>query len=223
VNAIVLFGDVVRSRRDASGSTAWLRTLVEELETAYEPAQRLADFEFTQGDEIQGLLTISADPLAAIVRAALHPDRRPMRWVVVAGEVDAGSGPATQRTGAAFIRARELLANAATRRDNLLISSGDPATDRLLDDLAPLLAELLADMTKRQRAIGRLLLVDCLRRSEAATILKVSRATISVAAARAHLRSIGRLAHALTTLFASGVDAATSRAGPTAALAEGIG
>ena len=54
--ATVLFGDVVKSRRDAKGSTDWLRTLVGELESAYPPADRVADFEFTQGDEIQGLL-----------------------------------------------------------------------------------------------------------------------------------------------------------------------
>lgn len=212
MNAIVLFGDVVRSRRDSSGSTAWLRTLVEELETAYPSPQRLADFEFTQGDELQGLLATSADPIITVIHAALHPDRRPMRWVVAAGEIDPGSGPATQRTGVAFLRARELLAEAASRRAGIVLSSGDAATDRLLDVLAPLLAELLADLTPRQRAIGRLLLVEGLRRSEAAARLKVSRATISVAADRAHLRSIGRLANALTTIFASGLDAAAREA-----------
>ncbi len=74
MNAIVLFGDVIRSRRDAPGSTTWLRTLASELEDAYPAASRLADFEFTQGDEIQGLLRPDADPLAAILRAWLHPD-----------------------------------------------------------------------------------------------------------------------------------------------------
>jgi hypothetical protein len=219
MNAIVLFGDVKRSRRDSGGSTAWLRTLVEELEMAYPPAERLADFEFTQGDEIQGLIGTEADPIVAVIRSALHPDRRPMRWVVVAGEVDPGRGPATQRTGAAYLRARELLADAASRRDGLLLSTGDPATDRLLDDIAPLLAELLADLTTRQRAIGRLLLVDGLLRSEAAERLGVSRATISVSADRAHLRSIGRLAVALGTLFATGLEAA-NRAG---AVVEAVG
>jgi DNA-binding CsgD family transcriptional regulator len=213
MNATVLFGDVVQSRRDSSGSTAWLRALIEELEAAYPPANRLADFEFTQGDEIQGLLVSSTDPIVAVLRSALHADRRPMRWVIVAGEIDPGHGPATQRTGPAFLRARELLDDAATRRDGLVMSSGDPATDRLLDDLAPLLAELLADLTKRQRVIGQLLLVEGLRRSETAARLNVSRATISVAADRAHLRSIGRLAHALTTLFGAGLDAATGQSG----------
>jgi DNA-binding NarL/FixJ family response regulator len=215
MNAIVLFGDVIRSRRDSSGSTEWLRTLVADLEAAYSPAERLADFEFTQGDEIQGLLALSANPLVAVLRAGLHPERRIMRWVVVAGEVDPGRGPATQRTGAAFLRARDLLAEAAARRDGLILSTGDAQTDRLLDDLAPLLAELLRDLTMRQRVIGRLLLIDGLRRSEAAERLNVSRATISVAADRAHLRSIGRLAHALGALFASGLEAAGGRAEAT--------
>ena len=208
MNATVLFGDVVRSRRDSTGSTAWLRTLVAELEAAYPPDQRLADFEFTQGDEVQGLLVTGADPVAAVLRAGLHPERKPMRWVAVAGDADPGRGPATQRTGSAFLRARELLAEAAARRDGLLMASGDAAADRLLDDLAPLLAELLGDLTERQRAIGRLLLVDGLRRSEVAERLHVRRATISVAANRAHLRSIERLAHALSSLVADGIEAA---------------
>ena len=211
MNAIVLFGDVIRSRRDSSGSTAWLRTLAEELATIYPASERLAEFEFTQGDEIQGLLAPSADPVAAALRSALHPARRPMRWVAVAGDVDPGRGPATQRTGSAFLRARDLIEEAAARREGLLLSSGDPATDDLLGDVAPLLTELLGDLTDRQRVIGRLLLVEGLRRSEVAERLNVSRATISVAADRAHMRSLGRLAGALHTMFANGVEAASRR------------
>ncbi len=211
MNAIVLFGDVIRSRRDATGSTAWLRTLASELEDAYPAVSRLADFEFTQGDEIQGLLRPDADPVAAILRAWLHPERRKMRWVVVAGEVDSGRGPATQRTGPAFLHARERLAEATSRRDGLLMSTGDPPTDRLLDDLAPILTELLGDLTPTQRAIGRLLLVEGLRRSEAAERLVKARATVSVAAERAHLRSIGRLADALRILFAAGTETVARR------------
>jgi hypothetical protein len=208
VNAIVLFGDVIRSRRDAPASTAWLRSLTAELEAEFGPESTLAPFEFTQGDELQGLLAPSTDPLAAVVRASLHPQHSPMRWVVVAGEVDPGTGPATQRTGPAFLRARERLAEAAARRDNLLMTSGDPRTDALLDRLAPLLAELLGDLTKRQAVVGRLLIVERLRRSEAADRLHVSRATVSVVAERAHIRSITRLASALQELFAAGQDKA---------------
>ena len=211
MNAIVLFGDIIRSRRDATGSTTWLRTLASELESTYPAESRLAGFEFTQGDEIQGLLRPDADPLAAILVAWLHPERRRMRWVVVAGEVDPGTGPATQRTGPAFLRARERLDEATSRRDGLLMSTDDPSTDRLLDDLAPILAELLGDLTPTQRAIGRLLLVEGLRRSEAAERLNKARATVSVAADRAHLRSIGRLADALRILFAGGTDAVARR------------
>ena len=208
MNAIVLFGDVIRSRRNATGSTAWLRTLTAELEAGSPPEWRLAPFEFTQGDELQGLLAPDADPLDAVLRASLHPERSPMRWVIVAGQVDPGTGPATQRTGPAFLRARERLAEATARRDNLLMSSGDPPTDALLDRLAPLLAELLGDLTTRQAAIGRLLVIEHIRQSEAAERLGVSRATVSVAADRAHIRSITRLASVLRELFRAGQEAA---------------
>jgi DNA-directed RNA polymerase specialized sigma24 family protein len=124
---------------------------------------------------------------------------------VIAGEVDPGHGPATQRSGAAFIAARERLGQAATRREDVAVVTGDPSTDDLLDGLAPLFGELLDDLTERQREIGWPLLIEGLRRSEAAERLKVSRATVSVAADRAHLRSIGELARVLHVL----VDRAT--------------
>jgi DNA-binding CsgD family transcriptional regulator len=201
MEGVVLFGDVVRSRRDSRAATAWLRTLTAELTEAYPPDERLAPFEFTQGDELQGLLTTDADPTVAVLRASLHAAAVPMRWVIVRGSVDPGSGPATQRSGPAFIAARERLAAAATRRERIAVVSGDPETDSLLDGLAPLLGELLADLTDRQRVIARLLLVEGLRRSEAAERLGVSRATVSVGADRAHVRSIGELARVVRTLL----------------------
>jgi len=201
MEGVVLFGDVVRSRRDSRAATAWLRTLTAELTEAYSPDERLAPFEFTQGDELQGLLTTDADPTVAVLRASLHAAAVPMRWVIVRGSVDPGSGPATQRSGPAFIAARERLAAAATRRERIAVVSGDPETDSLLDGLAPLLGELLADLTDRQRVIARLLLVEGLRRSEAAERLGVSRATVSVGADRAHVRSIGELARVVRTLL----------------------
>jgi DNA-binding CsgD family transcriptional regulator len=208
MNAIVLFGDVIRSRRNATGSTTWLRTLTAELGGVWPADARLAPFEFTQGDELQGLLAPTADPLLAVLHASLHPQRHPMRWVIVAGDVDPGTGPATQRTGPAFLRARDRLVEASKRGDNLLMSSGDPHTDSLLDRLAPLLAELLGDLTERQVAIGRLLIIEGLRQSEVADRLHVSRATVSVATDRAHIRSITRLASSLRELFAAGQEAA---------------
>jgi DNA-directed RNA polymerase specialized sigma24 family protein len=124
-----------------------------------------------------------------------------MRWVVVAGEVDPGRGPATQRSGPAFIAARERLVQANARRERVAIVSGDPTTDGLLDGLGPLLGDLLADLTDRQREIAWPILVEGLRRSDAAERLGVSRATVSVAADRAHLRSIGELARVLQALL----------------------
>ena len=199
--ALVLFGDVIRSRRDATAATEWLRILAADLARAYPADALLAPFEFTQGDELQGLLVATADPLVAVLRASLHPDAVTMRWVVVAGEVDPGRGPATQRSGPAFIAARERLASAAARRERLVVVSGDPATDDLLDGLAPTLGDLLADLTARQREIAWPILVEGLRRSEAAERLGVSRATISVAADRAHLRSIGELVRVVRSLL----------------------
>ncbi len=198
----MLFGDVIRSRRDSPAATAWLRTLAADVTTALPAPDRLAAFEFTQGDEIQGLLAPTANPIHPILRAFLHPEALAMRWVVVAGEVDPGHGPATQRSGPAFIVARERLELAAARRERLALVSGDPATDELLDGTAPLLGLLLAELTDRQREIGWLILVEGLRRSETATRLGVSRATVSVAAERAHLRALGDLAGVARTLLA---------------------
>ena len=202
----MVFGDVVRSRRDAAGATAWLRTLSRDLGRAYPSGERLAPFGFTQGDELQGLLSPSADPMRAVIRGSLHPDARPMRWVVVAGDVDPGRGPATERSGPAFIDARERLAAAVARRERVAVVSGDPATDGLLEGLAPVLGELLDDLTDRQREIAWPILVDGLRRSDAAERLGVSRATVSVAADRAHLRSIGELARVIRTLLKRAVE-----------------
>lgn len=198
---LVLFGDVIRSRRDAAGATDWLRTIAADLNGVYPEGERLAPFEFTQGDELQGLLDFRANPLTGILRGTLHPGARPMRWVVVAGEVDPGRGPATQRSGPAFVAARERLADANARRERVAIVSGDGPTDELLDGLGPILGELLADLTQRQREIAWLIIVEGLRRSEAAERLIVSRATISVAADRAHLRSIGELSRVLRVLL----------------------
>jgi predicted DNA-binding protein (UPF0251 family) len=200
----VLFGDVVDSRRDP-GATAFLRALRVELEGAYPRRQRLAAFGFTQGDELQGLLAPDADPFVALVRAGLHPDAREMRWAVVAGEVERGRGPATERTGPAFHAARDLLRRAKAQRDGLIVQTGDGEADAVLADIAPLLPALLADLTPRQREVGRLLLVDGLRNIDAADRLGVSRATVSVVAERGRIRHLGALARAVAAIFRSGV------------------
>jgi DNA-binding CsgD family transcriptional regulator len=203
---IVLFGDVVASRSIA-GSTTWLRALRADLGKGTR-TDRLAPFEFTQGDEVQGLLTPTADPIAVVFRACLHPDALPMRWVIAAGPIDAGTGPATQRTGPAFLAARELSGLARRRRDWLLVRTGDPGADALLDDVAPVLGRLLADLSPRQRTIARLLLVGGLRQVEAASRLDIRPPTVSVAAERARVREIAGLHDAIRRLLANGIAAA---------------
>ncbi len=202
--AIVLFGDVVDSRMDPAAATAWLRTLCMELEMLY-AEDRVAGFGFTQGDELQGLLAPSADPFRAVLHAGLHDGYRAMRWAVAAGPIEAGTGPATERSGQAFIAARQALGDARLHHDRLVARTGDPRADALLDDLAPLLHELLDEMSDKQRVVARLLVGEGLRQAEAADRLGVARATISVVARRARARSIGRLTRALRTIFAEGI------------------
>src|SRR5207244_3531420 len=208
---IVLFGDVVESRDDPEAASAWLRTLCALLEGIYAPADRLALFGFTQGDEIQGLLALSADPFAAILVGSLHEQALPMRWSVAAGAIAPGRGPATERSGPAFLLAREELATAKARRDPVHVSTGEAGADRLLDGLAPILGEMLADLTVRQRRVAWLMLVEDLRQAEVAERLRVSRATVSVAHARGHIRSIGRLLAALRAIFAAAMLALEDR------------
>jgi DNA-binding CsgD family transcriptional regulator len=203
---IVLFGDVVGSR-SSWRSAEWLRALRDELDEVY-ARERLAPFEFTQGDELQGLLEPPADPLEAVIRASLRADRFPMRWVIVAGPVEEGTGPATQRSGPAFLAARELTAVARRRRDSLVIRTGDAETDELLDGVAPILGRLLAELTDRQREVARLLLVEGLTQAAAAAGLGVRPPTISVAADRAHVRDIVRLRSASLKLFRIGIQRA---------------
>ena len=210
----VVFGDVVDSRRDP-GSTGWLRALCAELEDAYPRADRLAAFAFTQGDEIQGLLAPGADPFRAVLHAALQPDARTLRWAIVAGDIDPGTGPATERNGVAFLIAREAIARAKAHREGLVAISGDPEADGLLADTGPLLAALLADLTPRQREVARLIAIDDLRQSQAAEHLGVSRATVSVIADRARVRHLQGLVRTLASIFAEGVRRAdTARERP---------
>jgi DNA-binding CsgD family transcriptional regulator len=206
IPATVLFGDVVDSRRDPGAST-FLRSLREELDASH-THERLAPAGFTQGDEIQLLLVPGADPFRIVLRAALHPDARGLRWAVVAGFVEPGTGPATERTGPAFRAARSLLERARTHREGLVAMTGDSVADELLAELGPLLSALLGELTVRQREVGRLLIVDGLRQAEAAERLGVSRATVSVIADRGRIRHLQGLAAGLATIFRDGVTRA---------------
>jgi len=198
--AIVVFGDVIHSRLDPTGSSAWLRTLCAELQATHGD-ETLAAFGFTQGDELQGLLRPAADPLGVVLRAALAQDARPMRWAIARGSVEAGSGPATQRTGQAFVAARTALEETRHSRSSLRIVTGVPDVDVLLDDLGPVLGSALEQLSPSQRRVAGLILVDGLRRSDVADRLGVSRATVSVAANRGGVPSLERLSRAIRNLL----------------------
>ena len=95
---IVLFGDVIDSRREPERASAWLRSLRAALERAVPSGERLAPFGMTQGDELQGLLVADAEPFRAILVGCLDERALPMRWVVSAGRsiratVRRSSGP----------------------------------------------------------------------------------------------------------------------------------
>jgi hypothetical protein len=212
--AWVLFGDLVGSERAGVEATAWLRSLVAELDAAY-GSQKLAPFGFTQGDEVQGLLGAAADPLLAVLHAALCEAPRPIRWVCIRGVVDPGEGPATQRTGPAFQAARAAMDAARVGHERLVIRIDRAAADELLEGMAPAMAELLHGMTARQREVARLALIEGLRQSEVAERLKVRRATISVSFARARVAPLARLAAAIGKAWTSGAAGETPAATTT--------
>jgi DNA-binding CsgD family transcriptional regulator len=167
----------------------------------------MARFEFTQGDELQGLLRPDADPFTAVLSATLRTSAEApaMRWAVVAGPVLPGRGPATRRTGPAFVTARVTIELARKQRDTLLVLTGDAYADGLLAGTAPVLGSMLRRLTDRQREVARLGLLDGLRQSEIADRLEVARATVSVAERRADVRSLERLLAAVRRIWSEGL------------------
>lgn len=205
---ICVMGDVVGSRQRAAAATAWLERLRGHLDRRH--PDRLAPFEFTQGDEIQGLLPIDADPVALVLDATLRPHAPPdgvprMRWVIAVGSIDPGEGPATKRTGAAFLAARRLISGAHRDDDGLRCETGHPANDALLADVAPVLASLVDRMTDRQRQVLHLQVIDGLRQEAIADRLGVSQPAISGLLSRAGARDVARLTAAVRTLLVDGI------------------
>jgi hypothetical protein len=216
--AWVLLGSLTESRRSRVEATVWLRALVPELDDAY-GSQRLAPFGFTQGEEVQGLLDATADPLLAVLRSALGEGPRPIRWVCIRGAVDPGEGPATQRTGSAFLAARAAIEAARAGHERLVIRTGRADADELLDGMTPAMADLLNALTTRQKAVARLALIEGLRQSEVAERLKVRRATISVSFARAKVMPLARLAGAIRKAYGGPRDGAAAVAPAAVAVA----
>jgi hypothetical protein len=202
--ATVVFADVIQSRRDSVAASGRLRDLVARLDDLYGD-DRVAPFGFTQGDELQGLLRPAADPLAGVLLASLADDAHPLRWAIVHGEVDDGTGPATERNGPAFVTAREAIERAKAHRERLVMQTGDADADELLGELAPVLVEVLTGLTARQRTVARLAIIEGLRRTDVAERLGISRSAASVTYGRARVDTIQRLARAVRRLFAAGV------------------
>lgn len=201
--ALLLMGDVVRSRRDPAGVGRWLTDLASELNEAYRDV-RMADFAFGHGDEIAGLLRPEADLLAGVLRAALSGSARKVRWVCVMGPIDAGSGDTTQRTGRVFAVAREALGQERADHERLVFATGRPV-DELLNGLAPALVEMLDRLTPTQREVARLALIEGLRQSEVAERLGKRRATVSVSFHRARVVALERMVETMRKIYAGGV------------------
>ena len=205
----VLFGDVVRSRTDAPGGDG-LAARADRASSSgpTRPPSGWRRSRSPRATSSRGCSGSTADPFLAVLRGTLDDGAQPMRWAIVAGPIEPGRGPATERTGPAFLAARDLLDTARARRDGLLVRVGEERADALLAGLAPLLADLLADLTDRQRSIARLMLVERLRQSEVAERLGVSRATISVMAERARIRRIDGLLGVLRRIVRDAVAGA---------------
>jgi hypothetical protein len=193
---LVLLGEAAGSARERPAATAWLRDLAAELDEAYGEAC-LAPFELTDEGRIVGRLAPGADPMVGLLRAGLSPGWRPLRWVCVWGRPPAGGGSAAKEAGDAVDRAREAMAAAAIARDRLVLLTGDPAVDELLADMAPAMVDLLEGLTKHQRVVARMALIEGLRQAGVAQRLDIRRATVSIAFVRARVHSIGRLAEAI--------------------------
>lgn len=217
---IAFIGEAIGSPAEPAVATGWLPAFATSLDHSL-AGSLIAPVRLGSTDEVHGLLRSDADPLRTVMLAGLSQAAPPMRWAVIAGRVKGGTrfcaGPV--RTGRpdppALAAARAAVRSLRGSRDRLVIRSGDPGADALLDDLAPVLGGLLADLSDRQRHVARLALVEGLRQAEIAHRLGVSRATVSVMSGRGRIQSLERLARAVRSEFARGVEstAAASQSG----------
>jgi hypothetical protein len=190
--ALAVLGAVAGAHRNRDADGVWLGGLASRLENEC-GGGRPASFGFTTGDELLGVLPADADPLAAVLRAALGAGARPMRWACAWGAVDPAGVAPGRRTGPAVDAAREALEAARLSRERLVILTGNPGADELLAGMAPALMELLDGLTEHQRIVAGMALLDGMRQAEVAQRLGIRRATASVAFGRARVNSIGRL------------------------------
>ena len=203
---IVLLGESVGPRRDPRATRGWLARLGHELDERFRD-DRLLPFLAADGVELRGLLRPSADPLAAVLQGALRAEGRRMRWAIAYGSLGELVSLAGEPASEASLLARGALERARRQHDTLVLVTGDHGVDGLLEALGPVLGDMLARLTARQRLVARLMLIDGRRQAEVAEELGVSRATISVNVARSRLRSLSRLISATGAVFAAGIAA----------------
>jgi DNA-directed RNA polymerase specialized sigma24 family protein len=129
------------------------------------------------------------DPFLALLDAWLDPAMPAARWAVVVG----ADGDADAALHAA-----------AARRELLIVRTGSDDADALLADLSPVLGRLLDDLTSSQRRLARLLLIEGVRQADAAELLGISRASVSVANGRARIHEIGLQLRAMRACWAAG-------------------
>lgn len=197
--AIAIVGDDIEDRDGTALDPRRLPPIARLLDAAY-PDARMAGFS-TSPSRLVGILVPDADPLIAVLLVGLLDGHPRVRWSIVEGELATGRSRAPGRAAALLRQAAEGVVAARARRDRLVIWTGVPGADHLLEALGPLLAELLDELTDRQRSVARMLLVDGLRQADVADVLAVSRATISVMVARGRIRSIDRLAGAVRSVL----------------------
>lgn len=153
--AIAVIADLVGSK--AAAAPAWFDELAEVLNEHFSARGTLvADFVRTRGDELDGLISLAADPFDAYLFGALGYRAGvavlPTRWVVVAGAVRPGSGPADRRDGLAIWQAQDLIPSLRASGDYaLILRSGAPQPDANLARLMPWIHQGVADLTDNQR------------------------------------------------------------------------
>lgn len=191
---IVIAAEAVNARAPAGArSTEPLEALAAAIREAGPIRGGLVPFTHVDG-RLVAADPVGADPLAAVLVGSLRDGVPPAR--------DDG------RAARALLDiAGPALDIARSRRELLVIRTGDPGADGLLDATAPLLAGLLGELSPRQRILARMLLLDGLRQADAADVLGVSRATVSVMVARGRIRAIERLAGAVRAIVAAAQQA----------------
>jgi DNA-binding CsgD family transcriptional regulator len=206
--AIAVVGADVEELDGRPVAAARLASLRSSLDAAF-PGGLLAPFELGSG-RIVGLLAPGIDPLRPVLVGSVGDGAVRLRWGIAQGALASGRGGIARRARALTAGADDAIDLGRARRDHLVVRTGVEGADRLLDGIAPLLVELLDDLTDRQRTVARLILLDGLRQSDVADALGVSRATVSVMVGRGRIRSVERLAGAIRAVMSAAADASAA-------------